>query len=195
VTWVIPGGARPGYRGAVSADLSSVITAATRWLVSAYPPPGGALSAVLAEVQARQAVTVAAWLRYPTAMDAALVTLAGPGGSARLDWLVGADVHGPRPLDDPGHAWRSWVDETVVSWAAELLTVPARAAAAVAALDGCEHTAGTHREFRRLTDPSGRDRAAAALLRHPDLLEPVAALHRSQLLELLDHLGTGPAYR
>lgn len=176
----------------MSADLSSVIAAATRWLVRAYPASGGALSAALAEVQARQAVTVAAWLRYPTATDAALVALAGPGGSARLDWLVGADVAEAADPDDAEHAWRSWVDEVVVSWAAELLIVPAVAAAAVAALSGCEHAAGTYPAFRRLTRPAARDRSAAPLLRHPDLLAPVAALHRPQLLE---RLYPDPAYR
>jgi hypothetical protein len=176
----------------VSADLSSVISAATRWLVRAYPASGGALSAALAQVQARQAVTVAAWLRYPTAMDAALVTMAGPGGSARLDWLVGADTPEPQRPDDPEQAWRSWVDEVVVSWAAELLTAPALAAVAVAALDGCEHAGGTYPEFRRLTEPAQRDRSAAPLLRHPDLLAPVAALHRPQLLE---RLSADTAYR
>jgi hypothetical protein len=172
-------------------DLSRVITAGTRWLTRAYPASGGVLSAALAEVQARQAVTVAAWLRYPTAMDAALVTLAGPGGSARLDWLVGADVCEPVAFDAPEYAWRTWVDEVVVSWAAELLTVPAVAAAAVAALDGCEHATGVCPEFRRLTEPADRDRGATPLLRHPDLLAPVAALHRQQLL---DRLSTDTAY-
>lgn len=172
-------------------DLSRVITAGTHWLTRAYPPAGGALSGALAAVQARQAVTVAAWLRYPTAMDAALVALAGPGGSARLDWLVGADVGEPVALDGPEHAWRTWVDEVVVSWAAELLTAPAVAAAAVAALDGCEHATGAYPEFRRLTEPADRDHSAAPLLRHPDLLAPVAALHRQQLL---DRLGAGTAY-
>ncbi|MFJ6770563.1 hypothetical protein ACIQOV_06245 [Kitasatospora sp. NPDC091257] len=39
--------------------------------------------------------------------------------------------------------------------------------------------------MRRLTDPGTHDAQAAALLRHPDLLEPVAALHRGQLVERL----------
>ncbi|WP_181796103.1 hypothetical protein [Streptomyces sp. WELS2] len=40
-------------------------------------------------------------------------------------------------------------------------------------------------EYRRLLAPDGRDRRAAALLRHPDLLAPVAALHHDQLLDRL----------
>ncbi|MGW1068321.1 hypothetical protein ACWD4F_27860 [Streptomyces aureus] len=38
--------------------------------------------------------------------------------------------------------------------------------------------------LHRLTNPGDRDRAAAVLLRHPDLLE-VAALHWAPLMELL----------
>jgi len=163
----------------VSADLASVIAATAQWLVRAYPTPGGALTATLAEVQARQAVTVAAWLRYPTSIDAALLVVAGPGGSARLDWLAGAESPGPV------EPWRTWVDEVVASWAACLLADPALAAAAVAALATGEHMAGLHCDFRRLTRPDETDRGAASLLRHPDLLAPVADLHRAELLTRL----------
>jgi hypothetical protein len=41
-------------------------------------------------------------------------------------------------------------------------------------------------EFRRLLAPDERDLKAAALLRHPDLLESIAELHRDTLLYLLD---------
>ncbi|MBT2414898.1 hypothetical protein J7I94_30905, partial [Streptomyces sp. ISL-12] len=41
-------------------------------------------------------------------------------------------------------------------------------------------------EYRRLLAPDAADRRAAALLRHPDLLAPVADLHRAQLLARLD---------
>src|SRR5205807_2426609 len=126
---------------------------------------------------------VAAWLRYPTSVDAGLLTMIGPGGSARLDWLVGADP--VDPLDDE-HCWRSWVDEVVASWAACLLADTALAWAAVAALKGSEHTSGIHCDFRRLTRPDQRDRHASALLRHPDLVATVAELHRGQLLDRLD---------
>lgn len=61
------------------ADLSPLIAATTQRLTRAFPAADGAFAAVLSEAQARQAVTVAAWLRYPTAMDAALVMMAGPG--------------------------------------------------------------------------------------------------------------------
>ncbi|MEV5343920.1 hypothetical protein AB0K93_36485, partial [Streptomyces sp. NPDC052676] len=69
-------------------ELSPLIAATAQWLTRAYPASGGALAAALCEAQARQAVTVAACLRYPTRTDAALVALAGPGGSARLDWVT-----------------------------------------------------------------------------------------------------------
>ncbi|MBZ4014646.1 hypothetical protein [Streptomyces purpurogeneiscleroticus] len=165
-------------------DLSPLISATTQWLTCAYPSSGGALSAALTEAQARQAVTVAAWLRYPTPMDAALVSVTGPGGSGRLDWLTGADA--PEQGDVAEHAWRSWVDEVVASWAAALLSTPALAEAAVTALAGSWHTSGTPVEFRRLVAPDVHDQQAAALLRHPDLLAPVAELHHPELLTRLD---------
>lgn len=173
---------------AMQADLSPVIAATAQWLTCAYPPSGGALAAALCEVQARQAVTVAAWLRYPTAMDAALLGMAGPGGSDRLDRVTGADTTADR--DPAEHAWRTWVDEVVASWAACLLADPELAARAVAELAGGEHTTGTPAAFRRLLAPDTTDRRAAALLRHPDLLAPVAGLHREGLL---DRLGSDEA--
>ncbi|MFF7489260.1 hypothetical protein ACH4MW_34715 [Streptomyces luteogriseus] len=168
----------------MQADLSPVIAATAQWLTRAFPASGGALAAALCEVQARQAVTVAAWLRYPTAMDAALLGVAGPGGSGRLDRVTGADA----VLDDDtdAYAWRTWVDEVVASWAACLLTDPELAARAVAALAGGSHSTGTRAEFRRLVAPDDSDRSAAALLRHPDLLAPVSGLHQDQLLDRLD---------
>ncbi|MBA4862424.1 hypothetical protein H1V43_13680 [Streptomyces sp. PSKA54] len=174
--------------GSVSVGLPSVIAATTQWLIRAYPPASGALNAVLAEAQARQAATVAAWLRYPTAVDASLVTLVGPGGAGRLDWLVGADAG---ELDADEHAWRTWVDEVVASWAASLLTDPALAAAAIAALTGSEHMGASPVEFRRLTDPDAYERNAAPLLRHPDLVLPVARLHRAGLVERLQADAVG----
>ncbi|MEU6356949.1 hypothetical protein ABZ896_47915 [Streptomyces sp. NPDC047072] len=172
----------------MQADLSPVIAATAHWMTCAYPASGGALAAALCEVQARQAVTVAAWLRYPTSMDAALMGMAGPGGSARLDWVTGAD--GSAEWDADEDAWRTWVDEVVASWAACLLTDPELAALAVADIAHGEHAAGTPGEFRRLLNPDATDRRAAALLRHPDLLAPVATLHRG---ELLIRLGPGQA--
>ncbi|MFI1535609.1 hypothetical protein [Streptomyces anandii] len=169
-------------------DLSPLIAATTHWLTGAYPASGGALDSALCEVQARQAVTVAAWLRYPTSMDAALVGMAGPGGSARLDWVAGAD--GAEAGDPDTYAWRTWVDEVVASWAACLLTDPRLAEQAVAAVAEGAHAAGTPVEFRRLTAPDDRDRTAAALLRHPDLLAPIATLHQAALLT---HLNPGSA--
>ncbi|AIS02016.1 hypothetical protein [Streptomyces glaucescens] len=159
-------------------DLSPLIAATAQWLTRAYPASGGALAAALCEAQARQAVTVAACLRYPTPTDAALVTLTGPGGSDRLDWITGADA---APEDS---AWRTWVDEVVASWAACLLTDPDLARLAVAAVT--ERAGGNApAEFRRLIDPDVRDTQAAALLRHPDLLAPVAELHQDHLLDRL----------
>ncbi|WP_053672457.1 hypothetical protein [Streptomyces sp. NRRL B-1140] len=166
------------------ADLSPVIAATAQWLTRAFPASGGALAAVLCEVQARQAVTVAAWLRYPTVMDAALLGMAGPGGSGRLDWVTGADAALGDDMD--AQAWRTWVDEVVASWAASLLTDQELAARAVAALAGGNHSTGAPAEFRRLVAPDDRDRNAAALLRHPDLLAPVAGLHQDQLLHRLN---------
>ncbi|MEU9044670.1 MULTISPECIES: hypothetical protein [unclassified Kitasatospora] len=165
-------------------DLTSVIAACSRWLLTAYPAPAGALSRALAEAQARQAATLAAALRYPTDMDVQLLHLLAPGGSARLDWLTGIDPH----PDDADAAWRTWVDETVVSWAACLLADPALATRAHQALTKSRHHTAAD-GLQRLTHPGAHDTEAAALLRHPDLLEGVAALHRSQLLELLQTDG------
>ncbi|MFG3659186.1 hypothetical protein [Streptomyces sp. NPDC047706] len=170
------------------ADLSPLIAATAQWLTRAYPASGGALAAALCEVQARQAVTVAAWVRYPTPMDAALVGMAGPGGSQRLDWITGVDAGGGE--DPDGDAWRTWVDEVVASWAACLLIDPELAGLAVAALAEGGRATGGPAEFRRLLAPGVDDRQAAALLRHPDLLAPVAELHQEPLL---DRLGPGRA--
>ncbi|WP_225828081.1 hypothetical protein [Streptomyces naphthomycinicus] len=164
-------------------DLSPLIAATTRWLTVSYPPSGGALASALCEAQARQAVTVAAWLRYPTEIDAGLVTFAGPGGAARLDWITGAEPADDHPAGE--RAWRTWVDEVVASWAAALLTDDELAGLAVAALAEGEHTAAAPVEFRRLLTPGEGDRRAAALLRHPDLLAPVAELHLDQLIDRL----------
>ncbi|GAB2746801.1 hypothetical protein GCM10027072_49010 [Streptomyces bullii] len=160
-----------------------MIAATAQWLTRAFPASGGALASALCEVQARQAVTVAAWLRYPTAMDAALLGMAGPGGSARLDWVTGSDPAAAGDLD--AHAWRTWVDEVVASWAACLLADPELAALAVAAVADGSHATGTPAAFRRLLAPDDSDRRAAALLRHPDLLAPVADLHQPHLVDLL----------
>ena len=112
-----------------SAELSPVIAASTHWLSRAYPPGSSdTVALTLAELQARQAVTVAAWLRYPTAMDASLVAIAGPGGSAVLDWRVGSEPDDEMAEEE---GWRTWVDEVVVSWAACLLADPLLAARAV----------------------------------------------------------------
>jgi hypothetical protein len=190
----------------VSADLSSVIAATARWLVRSYPTAGGVFSASLAEAQARQAVTVAAWLRYPTLLDAALVTLAGPGGALRLDRISGAEPPEPREADgtpaglpwipvprepgETGGAWRTWVDEVLASWAACLLTSPDLVEEAVAGALRSEHAQGLVVDFRRLAAPDGLDRQAAPLLRHPDLMAPVAGLHRAEFLACLgSHRG------
>lgn len=164
-------------------DLSPVIAASTRWLLSAFPPAAGPLDHAVAEAQAWHAATIAAALRYPTALDAELLDLLGPGGCGRLDVVTGA---GPRPPGAAAHAWRSRVDETVVSWAACLLADADLAARAAACLAATHHGADGVGDARRLTVPSPRDHRAAPLLRHPDLLGPVADLHRASLLGLLD---------
>ncbi|MGW5373120.1 hypothetical protein ACWES4_33570, partial [Streptomyces sp. NPDC004011] len=93
----------------------------------------------------------------------------------------------------PGAAFwacRTGVEVVGGSGAAGLPAEPARAGRAVGALAGSEHSSGRPEEFRRLLAPDEGDRSAAALLRHPDLLAPVTALHHA---ELLDRLTTGPA--
>ncbi|MEU1543142.1 hypothetical protein [Actinacidiphila glaucinigra] len=162
-------------------EFSSVIAAATRWLLSAYPATGGALSRALAEAQARQAAMVAAALRHPTAVDAALLGLLAPGGADRLDRIAGAWI----AEEDGADGWRTWVDEVVVSWAACLLSDPGLAASAVTALAATEHGPSLAGDALRLTGPGIHDRAAAALLRHPDLVAPIADLHRAELTALL----------
>ena len=180
-----------------SVELSPVIAASTHWLSRAYPAGSpDTIAHTLSELQARQAITVAAWLRYPTEMDAALVAISGPGGSAMLDWRAGSEPDDERAEEE---GWRTWVDEVVVSWAACLLADPALARRGVNAVSAAVTSDGEHRprpyprragglpsEFRRLLSPDQRDREAAVLLRHPDLLEPVAAMHRDTLLYLLD---------
>lgn len=105
----------------------------------------------------------------------------GPGGSDRLDALTGAD----HSMEEAEYAWRTWVDETVVSWAANLLADPHLATTAGLALAATDHGTGSAGDARRLTIPSPRDQNAAPLLRHPDLTGPVADLHRAALLALL----------
>jgi hypothetical protein len=179
-----------------STELMPVIAASTHWLARAYPAAGaGSVARTRAELQARQAVTVAAWLRYPTAIDAALVAMAGPGGSALLDWRAGSEPDDENAADE---GWRTWVDEVVVSWAACLLADPMLAVRAVKAVAAVvpppadrprphPRRSGTlGGDFDRLTSPDVPDQAAAALLRHPDLLEPIAAMHRDDLHYLLN---------
>jgi hypothetical protein len=190
-----------------SVELSPVIAASTHWLSRAYPAgTPDTIAHTLSELQARQAVTVAAWLRYPTEMDAALVAIAGPGGSAVLDWRAGSEPDDEQAEDE---GWRTWVDEVVVSWAACLLADPMLARRGVGAVAAAvpfdddrprpypRRAGGPPTEFRRLLNPDPRDREAAVLLRHPDLLEPIAAMHRETLHYLLnaepDGLASGSA--
>lgn len=149
--------------------LADVIAASTSWLLTAYPPLGGAFSRALAEAQAYQAVALAAALAYPDPFDAALLEVLAPSGSARLDALTGSGA--------PPEPWRTWVDERIVSWAAVLLT---DAYLAVVAAE----RAGVSAD--RLITPDPDALSAAALLRHPDLTAAVAALHSDALLTLLD---------
>jgi hypothetical protein len=152
----------------------AVAAASAQWLLVAFPPPADPFAAMRAQWQAREATGVAARLRYPTDADDVLLELCGPGGSQHLDWLFGASTGTDGDEIEP---WRTWVDEVVVCWAAALLGAPALAAAATEAagepLDG------------PLLAPSAGDLAGDALLRHPDLLAPVADLHRATLLATL----------
>lgn len=50
--------------------------------------------------------------------------------------------------------WRTWVDATVVRWAADLLADPDLATVAEAAFSATEHGAGTAGDMRRLPLPS-----------------------------------------
>jgi hypothetical protein len=158
----------------VNEHREGIVAASAQWLLTAFPPPADPFARMSARWQAREAVSVASRLRYPTDADDALLELCGPGGCGRLDWLAGADLGADSADPAP---WRTWVDEVVVSWAAVLLGDPALAATAMTAagepLDG------------PLVSPSASDLAAAALLRHPDLLAPVADLHRAELLSAL----------
>lgn len=119
--------------------LSPVIAASARWLLTAFPPAAGPLNDALAEAQALHAVTIAAALRYPTALDAELLDLLGPGGSGLLDAVTGADTH---PLWAAEFDWRTQVDETVVSWAACLLADADLAVIAAACTAATHHGAG-----------------------------------------------------
>jgi hypothetical protein len=157
----------------VTEHRNGIVAASAQWLLTAFPPAAGPFARVSATWQAREAAAVAARLRYPTDADDALLELCGPGGCARLDELSGADL-GAAVEAAP---WRTWVDEVVVSWAAALLGSPELAATAAGATD--EPLNGP------LVTPSAEDLAAAALLRHPDLLARVADLHRAELLEAL----------
>jgi hypothetical protein len=154
----------------MSEHRAGVAAASAQWLLTAFPPPAEPFAAMRAQWQAREAAWVATRLRYPTAADDALLELCGPGGCARLDWAAGADLGAGDPDRAP---WRTWVDEVVVSWAAALLADPALAAVAAAAAG--ERVDGP------LVAPSEKDLAATALLRHPDLLAPIADLHRAEL--------------
>ncbi|SFL56393.1 hypothetical protein [Geodermatophilus ruber] len=153
----------------MSEHRDGVAAASAQWLLTAFPPPADPFAAMSAQWQVREATSVAARLRYPTDADDALLELCGPGGCARLDWAAGAGLGG----DGDDAPWRTWVDEVVVSWAAALLGDPALAAEAAEA-------AGEPLDSP-LVAPSASDLAAAALLRHPDLLAPVADLHAAEL--------------
>ena len=158
-------------------DLSPVIQATTRWLLSAYPPRPGFLSFRLAEEQVRAAVAIAARLRYPTDLEAGLLLITGTGGAGRLDWLTGSDVH-----PTPGEPWRAQVDEVLASWAAALLTDADLAVAATA-------IAPVPEDVDRLTAPDARDLAAAAELRHPEAMHLISALHLPELTRTLAAAG------
>ncbi|MBX6752044.1 MAG: hypothetical protein IRY85_20685 [Micromonosporaceae bacterium] len=165
--------------------LAPVIAASAEWLERTYAAASTPVLSAWAGIQARQATTVAAWLRYPTVVDAALVAMAGPGGAGRLDALVA-------PVPAPAEPWRSWVDEVVVSWAACLLTDADVARDAVAAAVTTEHASGLALDFRPLLRPDTIETRAAALLRHPDLVRPVAGLYRAELLARVRNADAPP---
>jgi hypothetical protein len=168
-----------------------VICATAQWLLTAYPADGGVLGEALAWAQVRQAATIAGWLRYPTLVDAELVGLVGPGGSAGLDARLDAGLEVTAVGAASDEPWRTWVDEVIASWAACLLSDPRLARRAVDVAVDTEHAwAGC--DFRRLTAPDHHDRLATPLVRHGDLVEPVAGLHRAALIL---RLSGAPAFR
>lgn len=152
------------------------------------PPATGPLNQALAEAQAGHAATIAAALRYPTALDAELLDLLGPGGSGQAGLRhrrrrTPADGRHPR-LAHPGRRDRR-----------QLGGLPAgrrRPRRPGRRLPG-RHPPRPRQRGRRApasTIPSPRDHRAAPLLRHPDFLGPIADLHRETLLSLL---GAAPA--
>ncbi len=166
--------------------LAPLVAASATWLDRAYG--GGDASpvlAALAQVQARQAVTVAAWLRYPTGMDSALVHLTGPGGPGRLQ--AGSGL-APAPREP----WHTWVDEAVVSWAACLLGDAELARVAVRAAARTEHAEGLVLHFRSLLSPDVTEIRAGVLLRHPGVIDAVAQLHRAALRRRLGVASDNP---
>ena len=162
----------------MSHHLAPLIAACATWLDRAYGGGTPPLLAAMAHLQARQAATIAAWLRYPTVMDAELVRLTGTGGADRLHEQLNQIPRQREP-------WHSWVDEAVVSWAACLLIDTSLGHAAVDAVTATEHARGLSLSFRSLLEPDESEARASALLRHPDLIEPVASLHRSELYHRL----------
>jgi hypothetical protein len=162
----------------MSQYLVPLIAACATWLNRNYGVRTSTILMTEAEAQTRQAAMIAAWLRYPTDLDAALVHLVGPGGAQQLDALV-------QPFTPSEQPWRTWVDEVVVSWAACVLLDANLAKAAVAAVVLTDHAAGLSLTFHSLLDPDHRFAPGMALLRHPDLLTPVANLHRADLLSRL----------
>ena len=156
--------------------LENLIAATTQWLVTAFPALGGTHAQALVRQQARQAVTVAAWLQYPSRVDAELLAFTAPSGSWWLDAI---------PVDVEAEPWRTWVDETVASWAAALLADRELAVRACAAVAHSEHAGGLPLQFARLTHPDHLDAAAAALLRHPDLVGSLVQRHRAALDNVL----------
>ena len=163
----------------MSHHLVPLVTASATWLDRAYGSGDASpVLAALTQVQTRQAVTVAAWLRYPTVMDSALVHLTGPGGPGRLQTDLGLT---PAPREP----WHTWVDEAVVSWAACLLVDARLADVAVVAASRSEHARGLVLNFRSLVSPDESEIRAGRLLRHPGLIDPVAQLHRGELRQRL----------
>ena len=130
-------------------------------------------------------------------MDAALVAIAGPGGSAVLDWRAGSEPDDEEAEDE---GWRTWVDEVVVSWAACLLADPMLARRAVDAVAAAV-PAARRRERPRpragpappacrpssagCSAPTSGTATRPCCCATPTCSSPVAAMHRDNLLYLL----------
>ncbi len=161
------------------------------------PARRGALQRALAEGQARQAVTLAAVLRYPTELDAGLVALTGAGGTGRLDWITGADTPADPAATPPartrgtttcgGTGTRSpgRLAHLGRRGRGELGGLPARRPRAGAAAAGRRRGAGAPDAYRRLLAPGEHDRGRPRSCATPTCSPRSRTCTRAELPDLL----------